>query len=174
MPVFNVPRAGRKQDGYMETLLTNMYEEETAIYRMGYGVCGVNPELIISSFYSVQNTFCKVNPIKVHYMEIYIEKEFGIETTLNIADLFGRYVYSQGFQCYTSTIDSDNYYLIVVAVNAVSYVNGKAFHDNNMQYVQICNFLKSIMPAEWEFEVENNTFFNPEDGTGNYVHGKLM
>ena len=65
-------------------------------------------------------------------------------------------------------------FLIVVAVNAISYVNGRAFHDNNMQYVQICNFLKSIMPAEWEFEVENNTFFNPEDGTENYVHGKLM
>lgn len=110
MPILNTPRAGRKQEGYMETLLTNMYTEETVIYKMGYGVCDINPEILISSFYSVQNTFCKFNPIKVHYMEIYIEKEFGIEIILSLADLFGRYLYGQGFQCYISTIDSDLVY----------------------------------------------------------------
>lgn len=174
MPIFSVVRAGRKQEGYMESLLSNMYSEETAIYRMGYGVCCVDADVIISSFYSVQNTFNKCNHIKVHYMELYIEKEFGIEFTLKVADLFGRYICGLGFQCYTSTIDSNEYYLIAVAVNAVSYIDGKAFHDNNLQYFNICNYLKSIMPEEWEFEVTDNTFFNLEDGTNNYIHGKLM
>lgn len=174
MPIFSVARAGRRQEGYLENLITSMYSEETAIYRMGYGVCGIDADMIINSFYSVQNTFGKNKPIKVHYMEIYIEKEFGIETTLRIADLFGRYICGQGFQCYTSTLDSNEYYLIVVAVNAVSYMNGRAFHDNNLQYVNICDFLKSIMPEDWQTEIADNTFFNLEDGTNNYVHGKLM
>ena len=174
MPIFNVVRARRNREGYMENLISNMYTEESVIYRMGYGICAVNADTIISSFYYTRNTFCSNNSIKVHQMEIYIEKEFGIEETIRIADAFGSYILGLGFQVFTSTLDSDNYYLITIAVNAISFMNGKAFHDNNMQYVNICNYLKSIVPYDWEFEVTDNTFFNPEDGSNNYIHGILM
>lgn len=173
MPIINTPRAGRKQEDYLENLITSMYTEEKAIYRLGYGVCAISPEAVINSYYAVRKALCKINPIKAHYIELFIEKEFGIEETFRIAYLFGNYLFGQGFQNFISIIDSDNYYLIAVAVNAASYINDSAFHDNNMQYANICVFLKNIMQCDWELEVSDNTFFNTEDGTNNYLHGKL-
>lgn len=173
MPVLNTPRAGRKQNDYTENLIWSMYNDEDVIWRWGYGVCAMSPEIILSSYNVTRNIFCKSNLIKVHYIELFIEKEFGIAETLRIADLFGRYILGQGFQNFISIIDSENYYMIAVAVSSTSYVNGSAFHDNNLQYANICVFLKNIMQCDWELEVSDNTFFNTKDGTKNYVHGKL-
>ncbi len=174
MPILNTPRAGRNMEGYMENLIENMYTNENAIYRQGYGVCAISPEAVIDSYHYVRNTYGKNNSVKVHYIEIYMEKEFGIEATLGIADIFGRYLYGQGFQVFISTLRLENYYLITVAVNAVSYIDGRAFHDNNMQYANIYYFLKTNMQCDWEITVEDNIFFNPKRRNGNYVHGKLL
>ena len=32
MAIFNTPRARRNQEGYMETLISNMYTDENVIY----------------------------------------------------------------------------------------------------------------------------------------------
>lgn len=174
MPIFSTPRAGKNQEGYMEKLIGRMYADERTVDKKGHGVCDTSPEVITATFNSVRNGLGKANQVKVHYLEIYVELEFGIEKAMNIAKFIGDYFYNQGFLAFTNTMVLKNYYLIAIAINAISHVTGKCFTDNNAQYANLYQVLKRTFPADWKLDVESCVFFNPKDGTGNYVHGKLI
>ena len=61
MAVFKTSRAGRNQDGYMESLIGNMYNNENVFYKNGCGVCGFGPEDIANCFNAIRKIFCKIN-----------------------------------------------------------------------------------------------------------------
>lgn len=174
MPIFNTPRAGRNQKGYMETLIEKMCVDERVLDKQGYGVVDVSPGVITATFDNVRNGFGKDNKVKVHYLEIYVELEFGIDKAMEISRFIGDYFYDQGFLAFINTMVLNNYYLIAVAINAVSYKTGQCFADNNAQYANLYKVLKRVFPADWKLDVENCVFFNPKDGKGNYIHGKLV
>lgn len=171
MAIFNVPRAGRKNADYAEKLVRNMFMDERKIFNLGFGVASDSPELIIDSFESVRNTYCKVNPIKVHYMEIYIAYEQGKIALPIISNEVAKYLYDKGFQSYISVTDTGSAYLIAIAVNAVSFKTGELFKDNNAHYQEIFKYLRGMVPVKWDLQASDNTFFDPERRDGNYMHG---
>ena len=171
MAIFNVPRAGRKNADYAEKLLGNMFMDERQIFKQGFGVCLDNPECILHSFESVRNTYCKINPVKVHYMEIYIAYEQGKIALSIISNEVGRYLYEKGFQSFISVTDTGSAYLIAIAVNAVSFITGELFKDNNAHYQEIFKYLRGMVPVKWDLQASDNTFFDPDRRDGNYVHG---
>ena len=79
MAVFNTSRAGRNQDGYMESLIGNMYNNEKVFYKNGCGICGFGPEDIVNCFNAIRKIFYKINQIRVHYIEIAVEKEHDVK-----------------------------------------------------------------------------------------------
>lgn len=174
MPIFNTPRARRNQEGYMENLIERMYIDERTLDKQGYGVCDLSPEIIAVTFDNVRNGFGKDNKVKVHYLEIYVELEFGDEKAMEISRFVGDYFYAQGFLTFINTMEMNNHYLIAIALNAVSYKTGQCFQDNNAQYVNLYQILKQVFPADWKLGVDNCVFFDPKHGKGNYVHGKLV
>ena len=171
MAIFNTPRARRNQDGYMETLISNMYTDENVIYKNGYGVCGFGPEDIVNCFNAVRRNFCKINSVRVHFIEVVVEKEHDEEEIIKVADMVACQIWNLGYQVFYCVAELDDCYLIAVAINSTSFVTGFAFKDNNMHYVYIYNMIKAQMPADWELEVAENVVFNPNDGTGNFTHG---
>lgn len=174
MAVFNIVRAGRKNDGYMEKLIHNMYADERVVSRQGYGILDKTEDMAIHSFNYVRNTYCKINSIKVHYMEIYVEYEFGMMAAQMMADKMGRYMYENGFQALVACLDTGNEYMVAVAVNAVSYIDGSLFHDNNAQYMKIYKNLSSIMPFGCKLTASENSFFCVHTGENQYQHGVLI
>ena len=174
MPIFNTPRANRNQEGYLEELIARMFSDERRIFKHGYGVIDVSPEVVVASFNSVKNAHCTDIHVQVHHIEVHIEKEFVIEETIRVMHCMGDYFYKKGFIAFASIIKKKNYYVISFAVNSVSYLNGRAFLDNNAHYSYIYQMLKWILPADWKLDVNDSVFFNPEDGKGNYVHGELI
>ena len=173
MPIFNVPRTGRKQDGYLEGLLKVIFEHEQSVYKEGFGVCDLSPDIVAATFYSVRNAFGKINSLKTHRIELHIEREFGDDITLEIARYVGNYFLFQGFITFVGIIKLENYYLIEVLINAVSHLNGLAFQDNNWQYVQVYNALKTVFPADWRVSVMDSAFYDSKNLAKSYVCGKL-
>ena len=171
MAVFNIPRAKRNEDGYMERLIGNMYKSSNLIFKKGYGICYVSPETIINSFNSIRNLYCKINLLKVHCMELFIEPEIDRSVVIMIADRFGRILYDLGFQSFICVVDEGDRYVIAVAVNSVSFQEGRLFYDNNAHYGIIYQSLCEIIPLKLRLEISDNSFFDPEKRKGNYVHG---
>lgn len=171
MARFNVPRASRNQEGYTEKLVFHMHSDQRVVFKQGYGVYDINPEMIVDSFQAVRNTYCKINLVKVHYMELFIEREAGLAVAVELADWFGRFLYGNGFQAFVSVMDMESEYAVAVALNAVSYVDGHLFHDNNACYNEIFQHLCRRLQVDWELDVTVNTFFDPKRPEGNYVHG---
>ena len=171
MPIINTPRAGRNQEGYMEGFIQNMFNDPRVFYKNGFGVCGTSPEEVIQFFNSVRNAHGIINDIKVHYLEIEMEMEVGIERTIRLAERVCGYLMENGFQSFYSVARLDECYLIGIAINAVSYLDGRLFHDNNTHYADIYNMANETVPEKWNLEVSEAVFFDPRKGTGNYVHG---
>lgn len=174
MPIFNTPRAGRNQEEYLKVLVERMFFDKRRIFKQGYGVVDINPAVVVASFNSIRNTYCNGTHIQVHYIEICIEKEFGIEETIRVMHSMGDYFLGQGFMAFASIIKKENFYVITFAVNSVSHLNGKAFLDNNAHYSYIYQMLKWILPADWKLNATECVFFNPAEGNGNYIHGELI
>ena len=172
MPIFNTPRADRREDGYMEKLITTVYEN--SVYKEGFGVCDLSPDIIIATFRYIKRVFGKINPLEVHQIEVCVELEFGDEVALEIARYMGIYLYNQGFANFVSIIKLENYYLIKVIINAVSQLNGSMFQDNNRHYLQIYSALKTMLPAEWKLKAMDSVFFDTNNLANSYVHGKLV
>ena len=171
MAIFNVVRAGRKNDGYMEALIENMYKDKRVVYRNGFGVCDDSPELIVCTFDAVRNAYCKVNAIKVHCFEVFIEPEMGMSTISMVADNIGRYLFAKGFQSFIVIIDMGDMFGIVVTVNAVSFHDGSLFHDNNAHYLEIYQYLTKGASVPCKVFATNHSFFAPTLDGENYVHG---
>jgi len=171
MAVFNVPRAGRNIDGYMEKLILNMYQDTNSIFKRGYGLNCFSPEMILYSFNAVRAVYCKSNSVKLHYMEFFIEKEEWQEVVINFADWFGSFLFANGFQSYISLSYINDMYVVAVVANSVSYINGRVFYDNNACYAELLKIVSEKMPKEWNLSYTDNTFFNPENPEGNYRHG---
>ena len=171
MAILNTPRAGRDQDGYMENLIYNMYNDENVFYKNGCGICGIGPQDIVNCFNAVRNIFAKINPVRVHYIELAIEKDHEEEEVVRLADRVACQLWNHGYQSFYCVAELDDFYLISVAINSTSFVDGTAFKDNNMHYVYIRNMIKAEMPDNWELEVAEKMLFDPSDGTGNYTHG---
>ena len=171
MLVLNVVRAGRRQEGYLERLIGNMYDNANVFFCRGYGICDLNPESIVASFYSVRNSCCKINPVKVHYMELIVDYDTGMEVVQTMADSLGRYFYERGFQSYITAIDSGRGYVVGVAVNSVSYKGPYLYHDNNAGLLELHQFLCTMAPAGCEVRITKNSVFLPDAPEGNYVHG---
>lgn len=171
MAIFNVPRAGRRQSNYMERLIGNMYDDTRSFFKQGYGICDLSSSAIICSFYSVRNTYYKVNPIKIHYMELFVEYEVKKPDVLTVADCMGRFLFECGYQAFVSVIDIGNQYLIAVVVNAVSYRDGSVFYDNNTCYLELYQVICRILPYGCNVKCTENTFFDSDKREGNYVHG---
>ncbi|MBE5954978.1 MAG: hypothetical protein E7253_00830 [Lachnospiraceae bacterium] len=174
MPVLNCVRAGRKNENYLENLIWRFFTDERVVVRKAFGVCDASPQTVTDSFYTLKKAYNKLTLINVHCMELIIEYEYGMSAANMLADLLGSYLYSQGFQSMIAILDTGNEFVVVVALNAVSFINGKLFHDNNATYIQIFNLLKSKMPYGWDVRATDNTFFGPGMGREQYVHGYLV
>ena len=171
MAKFNVIRAGRKQDGYMDKLIKNMFLDSRAFLKRGYGICADSPDIILCGFNSVRAPLNKPSLIKCHYLELSIGYDEGKDAALMTADILGRFLLGIGFQSYISAIDSGTGYLIAVVINAVSFSEPQMFHDNNYQYLMILDYLNRTTPLKWSPLSANATFFDPKVGEGNYEHG---
>ena len=171
MAVLRVARAGRHLDGYVDTLIEKMFLDERKFFIRGYGIVDSTPAMVANSLNSVRQTWRKNNKIKVHYMELHIEYEAGKEIVLMVADIMGRFFYTQGFQSLITAIDGGNEYMIVIAVNATAFLGDYSFHDNNSTYQQILEFLRVHTLLTWRVAVSQNTLFDPAIRDGNYIHG---
>lgn len=174
MPVLNTPRAGRNQEGYLETLIMNMYSDPRVIYKNGYGVCCVSPEAIVNAFNAVRNVWGVVNDIKVHYVEVLVEFSYGAEETIRLAEKVISYLGVNGFQSFYSFSKMEDGYLIAIAINSTSYLNGSIFHDNNKHYAEIYMMVSQAVPNQCGLDVSEAMFFDPKVGKGNYVHGEFV
>lgn len=171
MTIFNVPREGRNKVGYMEHLIYNMYLCDKTIYRRGYGILDVTPEYCIASINVVRSYFGKINPVKVHYMELVIEKNYSKEEIVSLAETIGKWFWNSGYQCLISVALTENGYYMAIVINAVSYVNGNLFRDNNNSYLKVLDFLRHQTGFDWTVGVTKNTFFDINLGAANYQHG---
>lgn len=174
MAIFNVPRAGRQNENYTENLIKNMFYDKRCEYKKGFGVCYSSPEMIVHSFESIRRTYCKINTVKTHCFELFIEYEIGLCAVLMVAEKIGQGLYDFGFQSFVTVIDTGDYFLISVAFNSVSYSKGVLFHDNNACYVEIYQFLRSVLPKKIYIGVTENTFFTSNKSDGHYQHGEYM
>lgn len=171
MAIFNVVRANRNKEGYMEKLIENMHTHEDATFRQGYGVVTFNVETIVNSFKATKNIYVKLTNINVHYMELIVEPEVALKDVVAFADWFGDFLYKNGFQTYVSLIRTEKESVIALAVNAVSYIDGHLFYDNNKCYAELYGILCKMLPREWNLTMSDSTYFDPEIKGGNYVHG---
>ena len=172
MAIFNVPRAGRKNENYTENLIQNMFYDDNCVFKQGFGVIDNSAEEVIYSFDFVRNSVGKNNVLKTHYFELFIEYEIGMCTAMMIAEKIGRELYNAGFQCFVTVTDLGDRYLIAVAVNSVSFKNGYLFQDNNDCYANVFQFVSSLLPDCIDIQVSENTFFDPAKQDGNYCHGE--
>lgn len=73
----------------------------------------------------------------------------------------------------STVIRTEKEYVIVIALNAVSFMNGRLFRDNNACYYELYQIIKEKFETSVQRDVTENTFFDPQIGEGNYVHGYL-
>lgn len=174
MVVFNVSRAGRYESGYTRKLVHNMFHAKEVLYRLGFGICCDDEDEIVNSFAAMYQVYCKMNLIKTHYFEIFIDYDIDKEELYEVARSVGRMIYDNGFQNFVSVVDTGTRYLVAVALNAVSYQNGALFHDNNVCYYRIFKFIRNLFPKNIEVSFTENTFFDPNKREGNYCHGEYI
>ena len=174
MVKLNVVRAGRHNEKFGEELITNMHRDDRKVYEIGMGVCHDTPIMVVNSFEAVRKTYCKINAIKTHYMETFVEYEVGMPAAIMLAERVAQYFYHYGFQNYITVIDTDDRYMIAIALNSVSYKNGCLFHDNNACYIELYHFLCSVLPVGVGVSVEQNVVFEPGRSEGNYCHGEYV
>lgn len=173
MIVFNTPRAGRQDPFYMEKLIKQMWNAENSVFKKGYGMYACDSFNVVNAFQAIQNVYQKAIHVKVHYMEIYVGSEVELSMAITVADKMGQFFFEQGYQCFITVVKESDYYLIGIVVNAVSYVDGKTFHDNNKNYWYVYRYLTDIVSRKTKVTASEHTFFDPQIGTGNYVHGKF-
>ena len=153
-------------------VIANMYRDDRKVYEIGMGVSYDSPLMILNSFEAVRRPYCKVNAIKTHYMEIFVEYEVGMPAAIMLAERVAHYFYQYGFQNYITVIDNEDRYMIAIALNSVSYKNGSLFHDNNACYIELFHFLCSVLPVGMSVSVEQNVVFELGRPKGNYCHGE--
>lgn len=175
MAVFNTPRADRTSKNYMEKLVYNIFNTgHQVLFRQGYGVLANSAEAVLQAFRMVQNNSQSLQRIKVHSMELFVEFDKNQEDVIKLTDTMGRYFYGQGFQCLATVILLEGRYLVEFVINAVSYMDGRAFHDNNNNYLNILYLLRSITPYDWNVSASDAVFFEQEkDMEVNYRKGVL-
>jgi len=168
MICLNTVRAGRNIDYYMENLILNVFSDQRSIQKKGYGVLSGTAEEVVNSFRMVQNTYKVYMPIKVHYMELYVD--YGDVDTAFITNAMGQYFWQLGFQCLISVVDTGERYVLAIVINAASYQGNQLFHDNNNQHYIIYLYLIKILPCGVKVTVTDNTIFD-KSAEGNYIHG---
>ncbi len=131
-------------------------------------------EEIVNSFVAMHRVYSKINLIKTHYFEVFIDYDIQKETVFKVAQMVGRMIYDNGFQNFVTVVDTGDNYLVAVALNAVSYQAGTLFHDNNACYFGIFKFIKGLFSKSIEIGLTENTFFNPDKREGNYCHGMYI
>lgn len=172
MAVFSIVRAGRQDAGYMENLITNVWNAAySVIYRKGYGILTSAPEDVIEGFRMVHNAYQRLLKVRVHHMELIMKEETSSADVCCCADRMGRYFYDCGYQAFITVMEYHGGYLVEIIVNAASYTGGKSFHDNNANYMGVLDYLKSITPYYWEVSAADNVFFHPQAADGNYERG---
>jgi len=174
MTFFNIPRAARNQSYYPERLIGHMYNDPRSIFRKGFGVLEKNPEDICNTLKLVRNAYDKINPTEVHYMEVIWEKESGKDIVINFARQVGDFLYFNGFISYICVIEVKNTYVVGIALNSVSYIDGHLFKDNNASNYELFSILCGMLPENTQMIATENTFFDPEKREGNYVHGVFI
>ena len=172
MAVFITARANRNIADYMEELIRNIfYAEYPLLFRMGYGVFYDSAESVIYAFRAVHNANQRLLKVKVHCMELHIEGDKEEADIISVADAIGRYFYGKGFQAFITVFKVGKIYCVKIVVNASSFIDGHAFHDNNKNYLEVLQYLQMIAPFDWKIEASNSVFFQPGVSTGNYING---
>lgn len=175
MAVFSVPRYDRQSADYMEKLISSLWNTRyPLIFQKGYGVFSNSTDAVVEGFRMVQSAQQRYLRIRVHHMELRIEAWKAQEEVIQVADKMGRYFCQLGFQAFAMAVKYPNGYLVEIIVNAVSYVDGRAFHDNNRNYREVLRYLRSIAPYDWKITVADNVFFQSGADAGNYEKGVLL
>ena len=115
-----------------------------------------------------------VTRIKIHCMELFVEASQREEEVICLADIMGKYFFEMGFQCLVVVVKLESSYLVEMVVNAISYVDGRAFHDNNDNYMDILLYLQAVVPYKWELGVTNNVFFETGNLNKNYAQNNYF
>jgi len=172
MAIFNTPRVNCSQKNYMENMISNLFAAEyPVLYRNGYGVFSGTAEQVIDGFRMTQQYAQRMIRVKIHCMELFVEPDKKKEEVVWLAESIGKYFYSQGFQCMVMVFSLEGCYVIEVVVNAVSFVGGSVFHDNNCQHYKTLQYLKQIIPCGWKVDVTDGVFFENGDLGKSYVKG---
>lgn len=171
MTLFNIPRVARNQSNYPDRLIMNMYNDSRCVFRKGFGVLDKTPKDICNTLKFVRSAYDKITPIQVYYMEVIWEKESEEDTVVKFASQVGEFLYFNGFVCYICVIEVKNTYVVGIALNSVSYIDGHLFKDNNASNYELFSILCGMLPENTQMTATENTFFDPQIGEGNYVHG---
>ena len=166
--VLTIYRTGRTTLAGMERVIGEIWEAPENIYCEEFGVLATT-EAIIQGFNMVNNAFCPSGSVLFHLFEITSSILDDRQMMLVLAHQLAEYL-SNRFQVITVVKQCRNVYKVIVLLNAVSYQDGKKFHDNNNSYINIVALIEKITGRECRINACTGGLFDRNrDNTDCYI-----
>lgn len=162
--------------GAIDYLIHYIYDSQYDIGWNAYMVMSVRPESIINSFKLVQNFYNKTDKKRVQHIIIGFHDRDG-ETANGlffIAEEAARFI-SRRFQCcygiHHSSDHHSGYRHIHLAINPVSWVDGKRFYETYQNLYELQEHLDTVTDGKfcWSVRMKASELYVPD-----YQSGGLM
>lgn len=143
--------------------------DDNVVKKYSTGVVTASPETISNSLLLIQDAYGGSLNVKVHCCELSFGKDIAQEKVLETTKEFLDYVGTdyQGIAVVEEDISGLKSKLLI---NAMSYVDGKKFTDNNKTYIQLGNVVRGICGQEMRLKMDESVLFkNTNNNKSNYI-----
>ena len=169
MPTLVVNRNTYQQSKRWEEIIKSIWNQDEVSCRMYYGCNPYQAEAIVTSFRMVHGAYQTRSLIRIHCFSIIFDyltmEEDAKEVMVAIMNYFSPF-----FQniCVLKKGESGRYEATFV-VNAVSYRDGRKFHDNNKAYIYLKNHLERFLKSRISIRISDQTLFSDDSHSRNYT-----
>lgn len=165
MAIIRVIRNNRNRQGYMSELIHRVWNRADAVCKWG-GYMN-DARMIIAAFEMVHRAYGSL-AIPVHCFQLVMDPETNIQTAQEFVNSVLQYLNSEYQTIAVLYYNVERCLEATFVLNAVSYINGSVFHDNNNTYLQLKSILEFSSGYNWNFEVGESVLFNNEDDVKRY------
>lgn len=162
MPLIVMKTGEHKNADAIDKVIQYIFSSPYYAYGGKNRVFGCNVKAIIDSFKLVQAHYDKTDGKQIQHMIIGFNKHEGIGTGMayNIALAAAQYIGNR-FQCcyvvHKGSGDNPNYVHIHLAINTVSWIDGKRYYENNQNLYDLAACLNSSTNEMYYWSVRTDS-----------------
>jgi len=140
-------------------IIDDSWNHSGIIKRGAFGLNTISTHAMVAGFEQTHNAFCRMERLYAHYFAISFDKMIP-EAVVNEQVNFILNKFTSEFQLiYMIAQDFDGNRELGIIINAISYLNGKKFHDNNRVYEVLIKEISEACRTDYNVQIGSGVLF---------------